>query len=511
ITLLISLCLLYYSFREWKKTLATLGLTIWAINLTTALIYLGGGEMNFILGALSVMVMVFTLAISIHVHHYVASCIDEPDPLAVALKIAWKPCVLATLTTTIGLFSLTVSEIGPVIQFGYAASVGTFVSLITGLGLTPAVLTLWPIDPKMVHSGGKRWNFQQCANWLIDHAGRVSIATIILVMTTGVGLFSLRTKIDPLDFLPAEGRVIQDVRAVQNNLTELDSIEAIVDFGDEEIPFIKKVEHIRKLETIIQQHPAVRHTMSLASFFPKQFPESPFETARLLSHAQSAHGDNDFTSDGERLWRISARISSDADLPQDQVYDELAVMIDDPNVILTGVAPLLRRAQNQIFTGFWESFSMAFVIITIVMIVSLRSIKAGLVAMVPNLTPICIVFGILGWYQIPIDIGIMMTASIALGIAVDGTFHFLVRYQSQFRLTRNSAQASRDSLLMTGEPIFTAAVITGAGMLALTLSNFVPTARFGYMMTSLLVAALVGDLVLLPCLLALRPKKSDDQ
>ncbi|MCA9022258.1 MAG: MMPL family transporter, partial [Planctomycetaceae bacterium] len=88
---------------------------------------------------------------------------------------------------------------------------------------------------------------------------------------------------------------------------------------------------------------------------------------------------------------------------------------------------------------------------------------------------------------------------------------FLVRYQSQYRLTRNSAQASRDSLLMTGEPIFTAAVITGAGMLALTLSNFVPTARFGYMMTSLLVAALVGDLVLLPCLLALRPEKSEGQ
>ncbi|MAX37691.1 MMPL family transporter [Gimesia sp.] len=511
ITLLISLCLLYYSFREWKKTLATLGLTIWAINLTTALIYLGGGEMNFILGALSVMVLVFTLAISIHVHHYVASCINEPDPLSAALKIAWKPCVLATLTTTIGLFSLTVSEIGPVIQFGYAASVGTFVSLITGLGLTPAVLTLWPIDPEKLHSGKQRWDFQRCANWLIDHSGRVSIATIVLVMITGVGLFSLRTKIDPLDFLPVEGRVIQDVRAVQDNLTELDSIEAIVDFGDEEIPFINKVERIRKLEAIIQQHPAVRHTMSLASFFPKQFPESPFETARLLSHAQSAHGDNDFTSDGERLWRISARISSDADLPQDQVYDELTVMIDDPNVILTGVAPLLRRAQNQIFTGFWESFSMAFVIITVVMIVSLRSIKAGLVAMVPNLTPICIVFGILGWYQIPIDIGIMMTASIALGIAVDGTFHFLVRYQSQYRLTRNSAQASRNSLLMTGEPIFTAAVITGTGMLALTLSNFVPTARFGYMMTSLLVAALVGDLVLLPCLLALRPEKTEGQ
>lgn len=510
ITLLISLVLLYYSFREWKKTLATLGLTIWAINLTTALIYLGGGEMNFILGALSVMVMVFTLAISIHVHHYVASCIDEEDPITAALRIAWKPCLLATLTTTIGLFSLTVSQIGPVVQFGYAASIGTFVSLITGLGLTPAVLTLWPIDPKTVHASESRWDFQRCANWLIDHSGRVSIATIVLVMITGVGLFSLKTKIDPLDFLPAKGRVIQDVRAVQSNLTELDSVEVIVDFGEEEIPFIKKVDRVRKLEATIKQHPAVRHTMSLASFFPNQFPESPFETARLLSHAQAAHGENDFVSDGERLWRISARISSGADLPQDMIYDQLTAMIDDPDVILTGVAPLLRRAQNQIFIGFWESFSMAFLIITVVMIVSLRSIKAGLVAMVPNLTPICIVFGILGWYQIPIDIGIMMTASIALGIAVDGTFHFLVRYQSQFRETQNSAQASRDSLLMTGEPIFTAAVITGAGMLALTLSNFVPTARFGFMMTSLLGAALIGDLILLPCLLALRPRNSDE-
>ncbi len=511
ITLLISLVLLYYSFREWKKTLATLGLTIWAINLTTAIIYLGGGEMNFILGALSVMVMVFTLAISIHVHHYVASCINEPDPLASALRIAWKPCFLATLTTTIGLFSLTVSQIGPVIQFGYAASIGTFVSLITGLGLTPAVLTLWPIDPRTVHAGELRWDFRRCANWLIDHSGRVSIATIVLVMITGVGLFGLKTKIDPLDFLPSDGRVIQDVRAVQNDLTELDSVEAIVDFGDEELPFLKKIDRIRKLEETIKQHPAVKHTMSLASFFPKQFPESPYETARLLSHAQSAHGKNDFVSDGDRLWRVSARIRSDADMPQDLVFDQLTALINDPHVILTGVAPLLRRAQSQIFTGFWESFSMAFLIITVIMIVSLRSIKAGLIAMVPNLTPICIVFGILGWCQIPIDIGIMMTASIALGIAVDGTFHFLVRYQDQYRVTRNSAKSSRDSLLMTGEPIFTAAVITGAGMMALTLSNFVPTARFGYMMTSLLGAALVGDLILLPCLLALRPQKPVDE
>jgi predicted RND superfamily exporter protein len=177
-----------------------------------------------------------------------------------------------------------------------------------------------------------------------------------------------------------------------------------------------------------------------------------------------------------------------------------------PSVTFTGVAPLLEEAQESIFTGFWESFITAFGIISLVMIVSLRSLKAGLVAMLPNLWPICIVFGMLGWLRIPVDIGMMMTGSIALGIAVDGTFHFLVHYESRFRELNDTAAASRDALLQTGAPILKAAAIASIGMLALTLSNFVPTARFGYMMATLLMAALVGDLVLLPAILAMRPR-----
>src|SRR5690606_32766416 len=115
-----------------------LGLTVWAINLTQAIIYLTGGEMNFILGALSVMVMVFTLAISIHVLHYFEASHANDDPLRAALRLAGKPCGLATLTTVIGALSLTVSDIAPIKQFGYAASLGSLVALFAGLGLMPA-------------------------------------------------------------------------------------------------------------------------------------------------------------------------------------------------------------------------------------------------------------------------------------------------------------------------------------------------------------------------------------
>ena len=168
---------------------------------------------------------------------------------------------------------------------------------------------------------------------------------------------------------------------------------------------------------------------------------------------------------------------------------------------------LLEHAQQQIFVGFWESFATAFLIITAVMVVSLRSLKAGLIAMIPNLTPVCLIFGLLGWFGIPVEIGTMMTGSIALGLAVDGTFHYLVRYNEAYRAGDCSTRAARRALLMTGGAILNASMITAIGMTALGLSSFAPTARFGFMMTALMLAAVVGDLILLPALLSLRPQR----
>lgn len=506
VTLLISLGLLYYTIRQWKLALAILGLTVWAINLTLATLKLAGGEMNFIMGALSVMVMVFTLAICIHVLHYYRRAASTADPLGGALALAWKPCCLATVTTTIGLLSLTVSDIGPVQQFGYAASIGSVAALVTGLGLTPAVLVLCPdCRPPATEAGGR---LKALAHWMLDHSRAVALTTGAVVAVTCLGLLKLESKIDPLDFLPRNAKVLADIQRVERELSGTSSIEAVVDFSDQETAFVKKLDAVRRLENAIADHPTVQQTMSLATFFPEQLPADPMQTASLLGRAGSLHGDeNDFVADDGRLWRISARIPSDSSVSRQKTLRDLAAGTDDApaEVTFTGIAPLLERAQHEIFDGFWKSFTMAFGIITLVMMVSLRSIRAALVVMVPNLTPIAIVFGALGWYGFPVDIGMMMTASIALGIAVDGTFHFMVCYEDHYGRSGDSAASSRTALLQTGAPIFKAAMIAGIGMLALTMSNFTPTARFGYMMATLLGAALIGDLVLLPALLSQRP------
>lgn len=502
VTLLISLGLLYYSLRNWKVTGAILGITVWAINLTMTLVKLSGGELNFILGALSVMVMVFTLAICVHFLHYYEAASPGSDRIGAALSRAWKPCGLATLTTTVGLLSLMVSDIPAVRTFGLYAALGSVVAMLAGLGLTPAVLTLWP---QCLHEEGPADTiFSRTAHWLMDRRLAVSLVTGLLVAASSIGLFRLYSRIEPLDFLPQNNSVLADVNYVEQRLVKLNSIEAVVDFGDDNCPFVEKLRRVRQLEDAFARHPSVDQTISAATFFPRHFPDDAWQSASLLQKAQERWSDsNDYISDGDRLWRISARIASSPDRPRRQIIEELKQKTGKEHVIFTGMSPLLEEAQQSIFNGFWESFLTAFGLITLVMIISLRSLKAGLVAMVPNLTPLCVVFGILGWFSVPVDIGMMMTGSIALGIAVDGTFHFMVHYNTLVRQGTMPALASRGALLQTGAPIFKAAVIAAIGMLALGMSNFVPTARFGYMMATLLLAALLGDLILLPAILAL--------
>jgi predicted RND superfamily exporter protein len=244
--------------------------------------------------------------------------------------------------------------------------------------------------------------------------------------------------------------------------------------------------------------------MSLASFFPDPLPSNPLQLMSLLAKAQEQHGNSEYVAGGERYWRISARLRTDSDTSELEAIADLKQLMAGEPVVFTGIDPLLDGAQSEIFDGFWKSLSLAFVIISVVMMIALRSLKLGAVAMIPNLTPIFLVFGMIGWLGISVDIGMMMSGSIALGIAVDGTFHFLVRYNERKKAMATSAEASQFALSHTGPAILQATLIAAVGMLAMTLSSFGPTARFGLLMAIMLMAALVGDLVLLPALLSLR-------
>src|SRR5207247_1598736 len=121
----------------------------------------------------------------------------------------------------------------------------------------------------------------------------------------------LKPDIDPIEFLPRNSQVLADLKEIESDLTDIDSLEAVVDFHGQNLAFLDQLQRVREIEEKIQAHPMVRHTLSLATFFPTEMPDSPLAAARLLSSAQSQAGDDGLVAQHHQLWRISARIRRD--------------------------------------------------------------------------------------------------------------------------------------------------------------------------------------------------------
>jgi predicted RND superfamily exporter protein len=170
----------------------------------------------------------------------------------------------------------------------------------------------------------------------------------------------------------------------------------------------------------------------------------------------------------------------------------------------TGIIPLIYKAQRQLLTDLVLSFLTAFIIVAVVMLFVLRSLPAALLAMVPNLFPVILVFGFMGWLEIPLQIGSVMTASAALGIAVDDTIHFLVWFRRGMASGSSKSQVLQESIDHCASAMIHTTLISCAGLLVFTASNFVPILHFAYLMVLLLATALLGDLILLPAILASR-------
>ncbi len=173
----------------------------------------------------------------------------------------------------------------------------------------------------------------------------------------------------------------------------------------------------------------------------------------------------------------------------------------DLSATFTGVVPLVYKTQRQLLVSLQHSLVVAAGLITIVLVVLLRSLGAGLATMIPNLFPIVVVFGALGWLGISVDIGIMMTASVALGVAVDDTVHFVSWFRRGLSVGLSRYEAAIESYERCATAMVQTTVIAGLGLAVFAFSTFTPTQQFGYLMVTILAAALVGDLILLPALL----------
>ncbi len=216
------------------------------------------------------------------------------------------------------------------------------------------------------------------------------------------------------------------------------------------------------------------------------------------------------------------------DAEQIRVQSQQSMAIAEPNqntstqdtigVVYTGVVPVVYKAQRTLLTSLTESIGLAFVLIAGVMILLLNpgnlptswmqpsnlwdGFMAGMVAMIPNVFPVIMVFGVMCHLDMEIDIGTMMTASVAMGVAVDDTIHFLAWFRTNLSRGMSRIDAVIETYRRVGPAMTQTTIVGGLGLFVFALSTFTPTQRFGSLMLVMLATALVGDMILLPALLA---------
>ena len=535
--------LAFMMLRSIRLAVLVLFVSYYTAFLAVSLVPATGGSMNMVLVVMPTLLFVLTMSGAIHVANYWKHAAHENMKTAVveATKVAAAPCALASFTTAIGLMSLKSSTLVPVSDFGVYSAIGCAITLAMVLYGLPSLLQFWPAKvPRKEEVDRTGWKLM--GNFLANHNRAVIAASVVVFVASAYGLRWFETETKVIRYFPEESRVVRDYRYLEENLAGIVPVDVIVRFdadSQQTMNFLQRMEVVREVQAKMRAHPEISGTLSLTDFRPvTEDPGKDASTLAKLRYNRTAHeteirvkkadsgassffsiatkqadlkreGDGLLNKAGDELWRITAQVAIMSDLDYGDLtrdLDEIAQTVlkyhPGGGHVVTGMVPVFLRTQQAVLESLIRSFALAFVVIAVVMMFVLKSSGAGLITMVPNLMPVGVVFGLISWCGLSVDIGTMITASVVLGIAVDGTLHLLTWFRKGIENGLERNQAVSEALGHCGPAMWQTSFAVGTGLMMLYPADLLLISRFGWLMATLIGAALVADIIFLPALLA---------
>jgi predicted RND superfamily exporter protein len=459
--------------------------------------------------------------------------LDHGKALRAVMKKSGLACFLTSLTTAVGLLSLTLVPLKPIAMFGLFAAIAILFAFFLTIFLLPLLLDLWA--PVSKNHRQKKDHLIQ--GWLkqIEGVG-INYSWQVLTLFTLAGLILfyglLQLKIDS-NFVETIKKGLPQREAyiiVDDHMGGTGNMEVMVDFKqadalkDPQVLFA--MESIQKFMENDKTNRVVR-TYSLVNVVKESFkalnnddpqkyviPSDPqtlsqvlflFENAnprdrtRLVSddYSQARIGLNFINVGSIEALEILGTIQSFID----KQFDPLTHTYPDLEVTLTGNMALLAIMLDYLAWAQIKSFGLALVVISLILLVVLGSWKAGLVALAPNLFPILTTFGLMGYLKISLDADTLLIAPIIIGLAVDDTIHFMTHFRIEMERTQNIAKATINSIREAGQAIAFTSIILSAGFLVFILSFHNGLSNFGIFAAIAVLTALISDLFLLPALI----------
>ena len=547
---------LFIVFRQMRYVVIPILISSLSIVVTAGLLGYFGWEVTVISSNFISIQLIMTMSLAIHlcvryrelVRKKESAC--QKEIVLEATLSMFLPCLFVVCTTITGFSSLAISNILPIMNFGWMISAGMVISFIIAFLVFPAAMSL--LDKKTVFLGFEKNISLISQLGSIAEKYRVSIilSSVALLLFNATGANRLIVENSFINYFKSDSEIYQGMKVIDTSLGGTTPLDVIIDFPEYEKSKNEPLDPQSEPATFFDEFEAEfkseenDHAYWFTEFKMKRieaahnYLNSLEHTGKVLSFANILKLGRDI-NDGESLdnlelallykkmpkefrdvtitpyldlehnqVRLTTRIvDSNKDLRRDallnKISQELAgeADIEPDNVHLSGMMLLYNNMLQTLFDSQIKTLGLVVFVLSIMFLILFRSIKIALIAMLTNIVSVSFVFGIMGWVGIPLDMMTITIAAIAMGIAVDDTVHYIHRYKKEFELKRDYLKAIHLTHSSIGYAILYTSMTIVIGFSLLMFSNFVPTIYFSLLTVLAMIIALFADLLLLPVLL----------
>ena len=497
------------------------------------------------------LLLIITMSVVIHLcvyyqdHRRKRPQLDHRQSIRETTRFMYTPCLYSILTTAVAFFSLIVSGLRPVIDFGHIMSLGIALGLVTCFVLFPVLLTLMPKEkPLPIGKSLSMHITAGCARLVKERHGAILFLAVALAIVSIVGAARLEVENRFIDYFRSDTEIHRGMLVIDRQLggtTPMDLIlnapksyldEAETMGEEDELDYLSmagvkrevsnywlqasRFEEIKRVHRYLEEQEEIGKVMSLAMLIEtlEQINEKPlsdlesfFLRTFMPEDIRPVLLDPYLSEDGNQL-RISMRvIDSDHDLSRKDLIKRLNKEIGEnlgynqEDYRLSGLMVLYNNTLQSLYESQILSLGSVFFVIMLMFVFLFRSLRLALIALAPNVLAAGIVLGTMGWSGTPLDIMTITITAITIGIAVDNTIHYIIRFRREFAGKKSYGQTIDLCHKSIGRAMYYTSSIIIVGFAVLSLSNFMPTVYFGLLTALAMFSALLGALLLLPSLL----------
>jgi len=443
--------------------------------------------------------------------------------------------LMTNITTASGFATFVFVDSKLLREFGILASVNIISIFVLALLIVPVLYSFMPL-PKKKHLSHleTKW-IENVVNWMekmVKHRRiTVYIATVIIIITSIIGVYKIRVSGSLIEDMPKSMEFYKDIKFFEKEFGGIMPLEILIDTKkDKGVMKLSVLKKMDKINEAIASFPELSKPISVVNLVkyskqayykgnPKyyQLPTGQ-EQGYIFAYTKNSNSDasmlKTFVDSTGRYARITTFMKDIGTDKMDIIQKRLKTVIDKEfpsekySVSLTGKALVFIKGTNFLITNLVISLSLAILLIALFMAWMFRSPQMILISLIPNILPLLITAGLMGYFNIPIKPSTILVFSIAFGISVDDTIHFLAKYRQELLASKWKVKSSVYAALReTGVSMFYTSIVLFFGFLVFTLSSFGGTIALGGLVSVTLLLAMVSNLILLPSLLLTFEKK----